>query len=414
MNSLSSSHSMAYHRRSTASWTIAVLTFVVVTGTDAVGQGPGFRGGRGPDPAFVADRDVFHFLLTNHEKIRRTVEETPQGVVTVTESDDPEVTAKIQEHVDAMHVRLEKPSPIRMPDPLFAAIFRNADKVTMTWEDTEHGVRVTETSEDPYVVLLIQAHAKVVSGFVASGFDEAHRSHPAPPRKQATDTAEKDRWQAFVEFDRRYIPALALTNQGEQARAAAALTAFEEIWNERLAGELLKRFHDDPAWPATFSRISGAIAVAQQQLQEGHTKEAHESLEPIRSLMAHTRQRNGIEYPLDLLAAFHDTMELIVKPAMELTPETLEDEQIDVIRKACAKASAEWQAVEEAHVDVRHLGKAQGDQDKFQQMVIAQRHAIVALQQAITSQDKQAIVQRARGLKPPFAKLYMFFGEGLE
>ena len=37
------------------------------------GHGPGFRGGRGPDAAFAVDRDDFHFLLQNHEKIRRQV-----------------------------------------------------------------------------------------------------------------------------------------------------------------------------------------------------------------------------------------------------------------------------------------------------------------------------------------------------
>ena len=102
------------------------------------------------------------------------------GVETVTESSNPEIAAKIQEHVHWMKVRVDETKPIRMRDPLFAEIFRHADKIEMTYEETEGGVRVTETSKDPYVVTLIQAHADVVSGFVKQGFAEAMKNHAVP------------------------------------------------------------------------------------------------------------------------------------------------------------------------------------------------------------------------------------------
>jgi hypothetical protein len=99
---------------------------------------------------------VFQFLLTNHEKIRRTVKELPNGVETLTESDTPDVAAKIKEHVEWMSVRIKDAKPIRMRDPLFAEIFKHTDKIKMHHEDTDKGVRVTETSDDPVVVKLIQ------------------------------------------------------------------------------------------------------------------------------------------------------------------------------------------------------------------------------------------------------------------
>ena len=144
--------------------------------------GPGFRGGQG-DTQFVVDRDVFHFLLANGKKIRREVKNLKDGVETVTESDDPEVAGKIQEHVAAMYVRVETPSPIRMRDPLFAEIFRNTDKIEMKFEETEKGVKAIETSKDPYVAKLIQEHAKVVSLFVKNGFEEAHKNHAVPGKR---------------------------------------------------------------------------------------------------------------------------------------------------------------------------------------------------------------------------------------
>ncbi len=53
------------------------------------------------------DQDVFHYLLEHHQSIRREVKNLPDGVETLTESDSPEVAAKIQEHVAAMHARVK-------------------------------------------------------------------------------------------------------------------------------------------------------------------------------------------------------------------------------------------------------------------------------------------------------------------
>lgn len=151
------------------------------------GRGPGMQG-NGPgaeqhDDRHDSDREVFQFLLTNHEKIRRTVKELPNGVETLTESETPDVAAKIKEHVEWMSVRIKDAKPIRMRDPLFAEIFKHTDKIKMHHEDTDKGVRVTETSDDPVVVKLIQAHAKVVSGFVERGFAEAMKNHAVPDAK---------------------------------------------------------------------------------------------------------------------------------------------------------------------------------------------------------------------------------------
>jgi intracellular sulfur oxidation DsrE/DsrF family protein len=174
------------------------------------GRGQGFRGGQGPagtgpggpgrgqgmqgrghgaeqhDERHNADQEVFQYLLANHEKIKRTVKELPNGVETLTESESPEVAAKIKEHVKWMTVRIKEANPIRMRDPLFAEIFKHTDKIKMQHDDTVKGVRVTETSDDPAVVKLIQAHAKVVSGFVERGFAEAMKNHPVLGSKDST------------------------------------------------------------------------------------------------------------------------------------------------------------------------------------------------------------------------------------
>jgi len=175
---------MSALRRQALAWT--VITLVTLVAGQAFAQpGPPFgrgRGGRGwgGDPQFVVDRDVFHFLLANHDQIRRRVTHRADGVETLTESDKPEIVAKIQEHVAAMHRRVLEVQPIHVRDPLFAELFRHARQIEMKVEKTKKGVKVVETSKDPYVAKLIQAHAQVVEGFVKNGFAEAQRNHAVP------------------------------------------------------------------------------------------------------------------------------------------------------------------------------------------------------------------------------------------
>jgi hypothetical protein len=138
--------------------------------------------GRGSDPAFAADRDLFHELLQHRADIRREVKKTDHGVETLTESDKPEVAAAIHKHVASMEKRVKDKQPIHRRDPLFAEVFRHADQIKFVYEKTEKGMRVTETSDDPYVVRLIQAHAEVVSLFVKNGFEEVQRNHDLPPK----------------------------------------------------------------------------------------------------------------------------------------------------------------------------------------------------------------------------------------
>jgi len=138
------------------------------------------RPGRGPGRDMRADQEVFHYLLQHHDKIRRHVTRLANGVETLTESDDPAVAAKIQEHVASMHRRIQEGRGLRFWDELFVALFKNYSKITMSVENTDKGVRVKETSQDESVVPLIQAHAEVVSLFVQHGFDEAHKNHAAP------------------------------------------------------------------------------------------------------------------------------------------------------------------------------------------------------------------------------------------
>jgi hypothetical protein len=118
--------------------------------------------------------------MANRAKIRRNVVNRPDGVETLTESDDPKVTAVLIEHVAAMARRVQEQHPIHARDPLFAELFRNAATLDMKVERTAKGVNVVETSPNAFSVKLIQAHAQVVSLFVANGPPEMRKNHAVP------------------------------------------------------------------------------------------------------------------------------------------------------------------------------------------------------------------------------------------
>lgn len=141
------------------------------------------QGGHGPGPGrgHGGDMAAIHELMAGHEGIERRVTDVPGGVETVTESQDPFLAQTIRTHVRQMEARLAEGRPIRRWDPLFDEIFLHAAAIDMRIEDTERGVRVIETSDDPRVTMLIRQHARrAVSEFVARGMERMHEATPLP------------------------------------------------------------------------------------------------------------------------------------------------------------------------------------------------------------------------------------------
>jgi hypothetical protein len=134
------------------------------------------------DPDHQADMQMFHALLDNRARITRKVTVTADGVETLTESDDPEVAKTIQAHVASMSARVTEARPIHQRDPLFREIFKHTAMIVMKYELTPKGVRVIESSSDPYVAKLIQAHAEVINAFLANGRSEVMKNHPVPEK----------------------------------------------------------------------------------------------------------------------------------------------------------------------------------------------------------------------------------------
>ena len=152
-------------------------------------MGPGMRGQMGPGmmgmgvgmmggSATMEERGGFHGLLFNHDRINRTVTNLPDGIRTVTESDDPEVAATIKKHVTDMGKRLEQARDPGLPieSPALHSLFRDKDKIKTAYETTEKGIIVVQTSADASTVKALQDHAAEVTDLAQRGMVAAHEA----------------------------------------------------------------------------------------------------------------------------------------------------------------------------------------------------------------------------------------------
>ena len=148
-------------------------------GTGPDGMGPGMMRGMGPggmagrmhsaDPAFGADMQLVHQMLVSHDQIKRTVTNLPNGIRTVTESDDPQVAQAIVMHVSSMAQRLSEGREFNLFSETIPVLFENKDKIKTSVETTAKGSVVTQTSNDAKVVTALQAHAVEVSELARDG-----------------------------------------------------------------------------------------------------------------------------------------------------------------------------------------------------------------------------------------------------
>jgi hypothetical protein len=146
-------------------------------GAGMMGMGPGMMGMHGGSATMEERRDI-HELLFNHESIKRSVTNLPDGIRTVTESDDPQLAETIKTHVAQMGQRVEegRDPDLPMETPALRSIFRNKDKIKSAYEVTEKGVIVVQTSTDALAVKALQDHAAEVSDLARRGMVAAHEA----------------------------------------------------------------------------------------------------------------------------------------------------------------------------------------------------------------------------------------------
>ena len=126
----------------------------------------------------ITDQEVNDLkqLFQKHNEIKRLVENIPNGIITVTESDKEELRSRIVDHVTMMVTRLqeEKNPQVIIQSPTLHEIFKYYDEIETEIELTEKGISVIQNSENPEVVALLQQHASEISDMVDRGMQAVH------------------------------------------------------------------------------------------------------------------------------------------------------------------------------------------------------------------------------------------------
>jgi len=166
-----------------------------------MGRGRGF--GRGGMGGMRPDMTTIHGMFDNSDKITRTVKLLPDGAEATTESDDEQIANLIQAHVPAMENRVlgNEPLPPMTFHPIFIELIKNSDKYTLDYEETEKGVTVRYTADDPRIVMLVQEHAKLVSRFLKNGMSEIHKPYELPQLESPTETVATPQVRAIAAKD---------------------------------------------------------------------------------------------------------------------------------------------------------------------------------------------------------------------
>ena len=133
---------------------------------------PGLQG-RDTTPLEVSDLKA---LFQQHKELRRTVEQLPNGIKTVTETDNPGLRAQLVSHVVLMLARVDtqRDPEVIIQSPTLTQIFQYGPAIATVVEMSDEGVVVTQTSADPVVVQLLQTHAAEVSDMSARGMQAVH------------------------------------------------------------------------------------------------------------------------------------------------------------------------------------------------------------------------------------------------
>ena len=143
------------------------------------------------DSATAGQMRIIHELVVNHEHITRLVTNLPNGIRTLTESDDPRLARLIREHVVTMdqRVRLGDDPGLPMESPALHAIFLGKDRIVTTIDTTPRGIVIVQTSADSSLVVALQTHAAEVTDLVKRGMEAMHEAMmknmpgmPAPRR----------------------------------------------------------------------------------------------------------------------------------------------------------------------------------------------------------------------------------------
>ncbi len=133
---------------------------------------PGLQGKDTTDDEVDELANLFNF----HFEMTRRVENLPNGIRTITETDNEALRDKLIAHVTGMITRIEegRNPEVIIQSPTLDKLFGTHSQITTEIEITDKGIAVIQTSDNPAVVKNLQTHAGEVSDMVERGMQAVH------------------------------------------------------------------------------------------------------------------------------------------------------------------------------------------------------------------------------------------------
>jgi len=220
----------------------------------------------------------------------------------------------------------------------------------------------------------------------------------------------------MVAFDAIYIPALSMSSQASQDPAAvpkaqATLTALAQQW-PALRQRLAATWGTEPpaGWPQTLASVGQHIDAAVGASGRSDWKHTHEALEPVRIRLMQARQRQGMDYFVDRLTAFHEPMETLALAGSTLKPAQVDAASRAKLEQAYAQARTRWLGIEQQPVDGVAYGLSAPRQAQLRKALDDETAALSRLSDALRDSDNAQLLKAAVAIKPPFARAFTAFG----
>ena len=248
-------------------------------------------------------------------------------------------------------------------------------------------------------------------------FSAMHRSLVGLVAALAAVAAHGAPLEDMVALDAVYIPALAMTNAAAQdaafaPKARAALGALQSQWpalKQRLA---ITWGTTVPAgWSVALASTGRHIDIASGAAKQDDWKQAHDALEPVRIDLMKVRQRQGLDYFVDRLTAFHEPMEQLAQAGSTWPSSVLDTSRRDELVQAYAHARTLWRGIEGQPVDATQYGLSPARAAQLRKAIDEESAALARLSDALRGDDKASVLKAAVAIKSPYARAFTAFGQ---
>lgn len=201
-----------------------------------------------------------------------------------------------------------------------------------------------------------------------------------------------------------YRVALYKTNSNEKDDARQAVAQAQQGWSQIAAQFGTKPpapYDRDPAFANSLAEVSQVYAKASAEIDQDQLKEAHNTLERAREVMADMRQRNQVIAYSDHMNAYHTQMEVVMGGGAKIlaAPNGLLEltAQVGALDYLAARLKAE--------ASPEHLKN-----EEFLSLNQAVAQSVAALKAALFTQDTEKVKAAIGKFKEPYSKLFSKFG----